>query len=141
MNSRKVIQNLKSSIKKHYVRKADFESLVKEVTQQKKIIAKLKKRCESVSTNEIASEIKTKKIGKKTTQDKPSSEPVKPQDKLTRIKGIGPVLEGKLHSLGIIHLSQIAEWSEQDIDNVSEHLSFKGRIEREEWVKQAKDLM
>ncbi len=68
MNSRKLIQNLKSSIKKHYVRKADFESLVKEVTQQKKIIAKLKKRCESISTNGIASEIKTNKIGKKTKQ-------------------------------------------------------------------------
>lgn len=141
MNSRNLTQKFKSRIKKQYVRKTDFESLVKEVNRQKKIIATLKKCCESISTNGIASKTKTKKIAAKTTQDETASEAIEAQDKLTRIKGIGPVLEGKLNSLGITQLSQIAIWGEPDIERVSEQLSFKGRIEREEWVKQAKDLM
>src|SRR5690606_18717680 len=33
-------------------------------------------------------------------------------DKLTRIKGIGPVNERKLHEHGIFHFEQIAAWTE-----------------------------
>jgi predicted flap endonuclease-1-like 5' DNA nuclease len=61
-------------------------------------------------------------------------------DDLKRIKGIGVVLEKKLHGLGVINYEQIAGWSQADIDKMSEVLDFKGRIERENWIEQARIL-
>ena len=62
-------------------------------------------------------------------------------DDVTLIGGIGPALEKKLAALEITSLKQIAEWSAADIERVDAELAFKGRIEREEWVQQAKDLI
>ena len=62
-------------------------------------------------------------------------------DNLTEINGIGPVIEEKLHGLGITTFKQIAELDQARIDEINEQLSFKGRIEREEWVEQAQKLM
>jgi len=67
------------------------------------------------------------------------SRPDTPDD-LKKIKGIGPVNEKALNALGIFHYSQIADWSEDNIKWVEGSLSFRGRIDREEWVKQAKEL-
>ena len=61
-------------------------------------------------------------------------------DDLKRIKGIGKVNERKLNALGVWHLDQIAAWSDQEIAWVDGYLAFKGRIEREDWVGQAKAL-
>ncbi|CAN1562071.1 NADH dehydrogenase subunit E [Rhabdaerophilaceae bacterium] len=61
-------------------------------------------------------------------------------DKLTLIKGIGPVNEGKLHSIGIFHFDQIAGWDRPRIRWVGTFLSFPGRIDRENWVAQAAHL-
>ena len=61
-------------------------------------------------------------------------------DNLCRIKGIGFVIEEKLHNLGIFHFDQIASWTEEEIKWVDKHLAFSGRIIREDWVGQAKKL-
>ncbi|MFZ1814493.1 MAG: NADH-quinone oxidoreductase subunit NuoE [Rhizobiaceae bacterium] len=61
-------------------------------------------------------------------------------DDLKMISGVGPKLEKKLNSLGFWHFSQIAKWTRKDIAIVDDELSFKGRIERDDWVKQAKAL-
>lgn len=61
-------------------------------------------------------------------------------DKLTRVKGIGPVNEERLHRLGIFHFDQIAAWGGEEIAWVDTFLTFKGRIERENWVSQAAEL-
>ena len=61
-------------------------------------------------------------------------------DDLQMISGIGPKLEKLLHELGIYHFAQIASWTKKDIEEVDSKLKFKGRIEREEWVRQAKLL-
>jgi large subunit ribosomal protein L21 len=61
-------------------------------------------------------------------------------DKLTDINGIGPVIEKKLLAMEITTFKQIAEFDQTRIDEINEQLSFKGRIEREEWVEQAKKL-
>lgn len=58
-------------------------------------------------------------------------------DDLKRIKGVGPKIEGILNSLGIFHFDQIAAWDQANKDWVDDHLSFKGRIDREEWIPQA----
>jgi NADH-quinone oxidoreductase subunit E len=63
----------------------------------------------------------------------------KPDD-LKRISGVGPKIEEVLNGLGIYHFDQIANWSPEEVDWVDEHLKFKGRIEREGWIDQAKTL-
>lgn len=62
-------------------------------------------------------------------------------DDLTRISGVGPVIVGKLEAMGITTFQQIADFTEEDIVGVDEELNFKGRIERDEWVKQAKKFL
>lgn len=67
---------------------------------------------------------------------KPEGEP----DDLKQISGVGPVLEGKLHDLGITKFAQVAAFTPEQIVMVDDRLSFKGRIERDEWLKQAAEL-
>jgi predicted flap endonuclease-1-like 5' DNA nuclease len=62
------------------------------------------------------------------------------RDDLKRIRGVGVLIEKKLGSMGITTYAQIANWSASDIDRVSGVLDFKGRIERENWVEQARIL-
>ncbi|MFP4536868.1 MAG: hypothetical protein ACLFPA_01065 [Dichotomicrobium sp.] len=61
-------------------------------------------------------------------------------DNLQEIKGIGAVLEKKLNELGIERFDQIAAWTESDIAEINDTLNFRGRIEREGWVEQAREL-
>ncbi|HEY7551328.1 MAG TPA: helix-hairpin-helix domain-containing protein [Hyphomicrobiaceae bacterium] len=61
-------------------------------------------------------------------------------DDLKRIKGIGVLIEKKLNSLGVATYEDIANWTSEDIERISESLDFKGRIQRENWVEQARIL-
>ena len=61
-------------------------------------------------------------------------------DDLKKLSGVGPALEKKLHAAGVTSFAQIAAWGEAEIADFDEKLSFKGRIEREGWVEQAKEL-
>ncbi|ADB37778.1 hypothetical protein [Spirosoma linguale] len=77
-----------------------------------------------------ASEVNFDRIGRATATE---------ADDLKDIVGIGPFLERKLHSLGIYTFRQVANFTKEDIDKVNELIEFfPGRIERDEWVKQAK---
>ena len=62
------------------------------------------------------------------------------KDDLKMIAGVGPVLEGKLNALGITTFAQVAAFKKADIARVEEVLTFHGRIERDDWIKQAKAL-
>ena len=68
------------------------------------------------------------------------SAPESGADDLKRLSGVGPKLEGKLHENGVYTFAQVAEWGPAEIAWMDEKLSFKGRIEREGWVEQAKTL-
>ena len=59
---------------------------------------------------------------------------------LKRIRGIGVLIEKRLHAMGVTDYEHIANWTADDIDRVSQTLDFKGRIERENWVEQARIL-
>ncbi len=61
-------------------------------------------------------------------------------DDLKKIKGVGPKLEETLNALGFYHFDQIAKWTEAEIAWVDNRLKFKGRIERDGWIDQAKTL-
>jgi large subunit ribosomal protein L21 len=66
--------------------------------------------------------------------------PAEGADDLKKLSGVGPALEKKLHAAGVTSFAQIAAWTEADIAEFDEKLNFKGRIEREGWVDQAKAL-
>ncbi len=62
-------------------------------------------------------------------------------DDLKLVKGIGPKLEILCNKLGFYHFDQIANWTASEIAWVDENLEgFKGRVTRDEWVVQARDL-
>ncbi|WP_299498479.1 50S ribosomal protein L21 [uncultured Roseobacter sp.] len=61
-------------------------------------------------------------------------------DDLKKLSGVGPALEKKLIEGGVTSFAQIAAWTEEDVAAMDEKLSFKGRIEREGWIEQAKEL-
>jgi len=67
------------------------------------------------------------------------AKPKQPDD-LKLISGVGPKIEGILHSLGIYTYKQVSGWKKAEREWVDNYLKFKGRIEREDWVKQAKAL-
>jgi len=66
----------------------------------------------------------------------PQGEP----DDLKRIKGVGPVMEKTLKELGIFHFHQIAAFTEDNIRWIDNNLAFPGRVNREQWVRQAEIL-
>ncbi|PLX44623.1 MAG: 50S ribosomal protein L21 [Hyphomicrobiales bacterium] len=66
--------------------------------------------------------------------------PEGPADDLKKISGVGPVLEKKLNALGITTYAQVAAFSPEDIAKVDDALSFKGRIDRDDWLGQASKL-
>src|SRR5690606_37332083 len=61
-------------------------------------------------------------------------------DDLKLISGVGPKNEQVLHELGIFTFAQVASWKKAEREWVDGYLNFHGRIEREDWVKQAKAL-
>ncbi len=70
-------------------------------------------------------------------QPKAMDRPDVPDD-LKLISGIGPKLEKVLNGLGIWTFAQIGDWTAQEIGWVDEYLSFKGRIERDDWIGQSR---
>ena len=64
--------------------------------------------------------------------------PAASADDLTDINGIGPVIAGKLNAMGITTFQQIADLTAEDVERIDGELNFKGRIDREEWIAQAK---
>ncbi|MEL7490300.1 MAG: 50S ribosomal protein L21 [Pseudomonadota bacterium] len=70
----------------------------------------------------------------------PAAEAPAGGDDLKKLSGVGPALEAKLHDLGVTTFAQIAAWGPEEIADFDDKLSFKGRIERDNWVEQAKEL-
>ena len=63
------------------------------------------------------------------------------KDDLKVVNGIGPKMEGILNSFGIQTWEQLGAFKKADVEKVTEAINtFPGRIERDEWVSQAKDL-
>jgi small subunit ribosomal protein S2 len=63
------------------------------------------------------------------------------KDDLKNITGVGPKLEETLNTMGVYHFAQVAAWTPDEVQWVDDNLSFKGRIDRDDWVGQANDLM
>jgi len=80
-----------------------------------------------------------------TTTPKPptfAAPDTKEQDDLKQIRGIGAAIEAKLNNIGIFTIKQIASMTHDDIQSVTERIKFfPGRIERDNWVFQAKEIL
>ncbi|HET6518931.1 MAG TPA: hypothetical protein VFG47_03815 [Geminicoccaceae bacterium] len=61
-------------------------------------------------------------------------------DDLKLISGIGPRIEQTLNRLGIFHFRQVAALTPGNAAWINQHLRFRGRIERERWIEQARVL-
>lgn len=113
--------------KKVKAKKADDQKQADKPSAKTSDTTKAKK----ASDTEKASETKAEKLF-----DAPKDK----ADDLKKISGVGPKLEEKLNALGITTFEQIANFTDEDVARVDEVLNFKGRIEREDWISQAKDL-
>ncbi len=80
------------------------------------------------------------KAGKAVSSAAEKPAPEGKKDNLKRVDGIGPKNEKALNALGVYTFKQISAWSPAEQAEMGERMAFPGRIEREEWVKQAKAL-
>ena len=97
----------------------------------------------AVAVAEAPAQEPAKKAAPKKAKAEPKAEAPAPEGgdhDLKRLSGVGPALEKKLHAAGVTSFAQIAAWGPDEIAEFDEKLSFKGRIEREGWVDQAKTL-
>jgi predicted flap endonuclease-1-like 5' DNA nuclease len=63
------------------------------------------------------------------------------KDDLKSIKGIGPFIEEKLNALGIFTFEQVSKMTAKIEEEVNVAIEFfPGRVKRDEWAKQAKQL-
>lgn len=82
----------------------------------------------------------SKALAQPAASSPPKAVPGGKTDDLKRIRGVGVLIEKRLNALGVTTYSQVANWTSGDIDRISQTLDFKGRIERENWVEQARIL-
>ncbi len=103
-------------------------SKVKKATKPKarKTKAKAKPAAKAVKSTKKAAAKKTARASK--------------TDDLRLITGVGPALEKKLHAAGIRTFAQIAALSKADAAKLDEKLTLRGRIIRDDWMKQARIL-
>jgi len=103
----------------------------------KKAAAKTEAKAEAVPVAGIADlEPKAKPAAKAAKAEKADI-----VDDISLISGVGPVLKEKLTEAGYATLSSISKLKKADIAKLDDELSLGGRIEREEWVEQAKELL
>lgn len=61
-------------------------------------------------------------------------------DDLKAITGVGPKLETTLNEAGIFHYWQIASLTDKQIEALDKKLDFRGRMARDNWIEQAREL-
>ncbi len=62
-------------------------------------------------------------------------------DDISLIGGIGPKIYAALTDMGITTYAQVAAWTPEDVTRIEADIKQKGRVAREEWIEQAKELM
>ncbi|MFC5407942.1 hypothetical protein ACFPMF_01380 [Larkinella bovis] len=120
---------------------ASLEECLRKRKTTKTIIQPVPKPVERVASDEEimfrkirarASELNFTRIGTATLNE---------ADDLKDIVGVGPFFEKKLHTLGIFSFRQLANFTTEDVEKLSDIIEFfPDRIEREDWVGQARQL-
>ncbi|MEW8012595.1 MAG: hypothetical protein AB2818_16275 [Candidatus Thiodiazotropha sp.] len=128
----------------HKALKARVDVLEKEFKALRKMLDEGARKASPVTKRRTANKpTANKPTANKPAANKPaaSRSAAKNTNDLQMIKGIGAVIEKKLQEYGVKSYAQIAAWSSAEIEDFSQRLNFKGRIERERWVEQAKELI
>lgn len=89
-----------------------------------------------------ASDAAAKPDTKDTPTAPPVAEPVlgEDEDDLQAIRGLGPKAAKALKTAGVTRFSQIASWTDEEVAQWDTDLGARGRIERDDWVGQARAL-
>ena len=127
---------------------ADRASMTERYSMNRADQAEMKKRVSTGKAGEkstdpaLAAQADNPVEAEKIAEKKSSSKAAKAAegDDLTKLSGVGPVIVKKLHEQGVTTFAQIAAWTDADVEEIEEKLSFKGRVEREGWIDQAKEL-
>ncbi|MBG6145506.1 poly(3-hydroxybutyrate) depolymerase [Labrenzia sp. EL_195] len=106
------------------------------------------KKAPPKSPAKVASAEKTKPATKPKAKTAPAgplakillAKPDGAADNLKDISGVGPKLESALNEAGIFHFWQIASLTGDQIEALDSKLDFRGRIERDKWIEQARQL-
>jgi len=115
------IKSLKAELKKRPVEKKVVKTVVKKVPSQEN------KAVISNRLGDRGNRLRKAAFGK--------------PDDLKVISGVGPKLEKMLHGIGVYYYWQVADWTKTDVQEADDLLdAFKGRIQRDGWVSQAKKL-
>lgn len=150
--SRKLINRLKGEVNALKTRPHvnDIDTIFTEI--KPKIVAVVKETQEAIQDKAIVAERNAAKVNNSIityNKQKPAlnydsfgiairSE----RDDLTKINGIGPYIEEKLNEIDIYTFKQLSNLKESDIRVVTELIDFfPGRIERDDWVGQARALI
>jgi len=136
----KKIRIFKKNRRKHYQRTAGHRqhvTLVK-VTEILTGGKKPSKTAKAAPKTKAAAKDDAPKTGTKKAAPKADA---KVTDDLALIGGVGPALKKKLEGAGVKSLKDIAGWSAEDAARIDEELKLGGRIERDEWIEQAKELL
>ena len=62
-------------------------------------------------------------------------------DDLSQVKGVGPKMRQQLAKAGVVSFRQIADWTADDVARMDALLDARGRIERDRWVEQCRELV
>jgi NADH-quinone oxidoreductase subunit E len=96
----------------------------------------LKTKVETIAdTAEPMTRLQPEDFHRPRTMERPTA-----PDDLKAISGIGPKLEKVLNDLGVWTYAQIAAWRKQEVAWIDDYLSFRGRIDRDGWIEQARAL-
>lgn len=99
-------------------------------------IPRLEERGESSHVGEVGEE----EVVHEDTR--PVSTPGAGPDDLTQIKGIGPAFARRLEANGITRFSQIAHWTDRDLERVARTLKVPpSRIRKSGWIESARALI
>ncbi|MEJ6560360.1 MAG: hypothetical protein QNK83_11760 [Akkermansiaceae bacterium] len=137
-------QQLRTNTKRR--RRKDYLKRKKEQAKNSAAVKKSAPKAEKAPAKKAAKKV-AKKAAKKVETPAAEQDLGKVYDKapdnvddLKKIGGVGPALEGKLNGFGVYTFEQIAAWTPANIAAFDDLLSFKGRIERDDWLKQAKEF-
>ncbi len=60
---------------------------------------------------------------------------------MSKLNGVGPQLVQKLNDAGIFHFWQLAAMTPDDAAAIDRDLKLNGRLDREGWIIQARELV
>jgi poly(hydroxyalkanoate) granule-associated protein len=105
-------------------------------------IARLSAEIEAVAGETGADIAKTAKkaAGKTSKAVKAAVTVPDASDDLSQITGVGPAMVKKLNAAGICSFAQLAALKKAEAEKLDEQIGARGRVTRDEWVKQAKVL-